>query len=329
MTWREQLALLLGAASPFALGSHGAAATEAPLPQGPGFVDPRHVQKDLLVFRDPAERERLLLFASHRSHSSHSSHRSHSSHYSGSGGHSSHSSHFSSSGGYVTPAPVLPRPAAPKPAAPRPAYTAPSSTYRAPSPPALTPSGLTSATPSTITQRLGSSELANMVTKVQIALVVRGYRPGPIDGRLGARTKDAISKFQTASKLPSTGFMDLETLQALGVDVAMPSRPASAAPPASALSITHPVWLKQPTAEDMARYYPDRATRMGVTGSAVISCEVTAQGTLENCAIVSETPAEYGFGDAAVRMMKLFKVEVSPQQVGARIYIPLSFTLPV
>jgi protein TonB len=51
----------------------------------------------------------------------------------------------------------------------------------------------------------------------------------------------------------------------------------------------------------MARYYPDRAQRMEVSGKATISCTVTAKGTLESCSVVSENPADMGFGDAALK----------------------------
>ncbi len=52
----------------------------------------------------------------------------------------------------------------------------------------------------------------------------------------------------------------------------------------------------------MARYYPDRAQRLEKTGSAVISCKVTAKGTLSSCNVLSEDPSGYGFGDAAVKL---------------------------
>jgi protein TonB len=49
--------------------------------------------------------------------------------------------------------------------------------------------------------------------------------------------------------------------------------------------ITQPDWLRKPTGEDMARYYPDRAQRMNIEGRATISCTVTANGTLSNCTV--------------------------------------------
>jgi protein TonB len=82
----------------------------------------------------------------------------------------------------------------------------------------------------------------------------------------------------------------------------------------------------------MARYYPDRAQRMSVEGRANLSCTVTSKGTLEGCSVVSEDPADYGFGDAAIKMSKLFKMKPktldgAPVE-GGTVRIPLAFRLP-
>ena len=57
----------------------------------------------------------------------------------------------------------------------------------------------------------------NNVKQVQQALKEKGYDPGPIDGVMGARTKEAIKSFQNASNLQATGTLDAETSQKLGI----------------------------------------------------------------------------------------------------------------
>jgi peptidoglycan hydrolase-like protein with peptidoglycan-binding domain len=61
------------------------------------------------------------------------------------------------------------------------------------------------------------------VKEVQQALKDKGHDPGPIDGVMGAKTKEALKSFQTASNIQATGTLNAETAQKLGVNSA-PSR---------------------------------------------------------------------------------------------------------
>ena len=111
-----------------------------------------------------------------------------------------------------------------------------------------------------------------------------------------------------------------------------PKPPAPAPEPPRPSVITNPDWARKPSGEDIARYYPDRALRMEVEGRATLSCTVSARGTLEGCAVVSEDPADQDFGAAAIRMSKLFKMRPQTRDgapvEGGTVRIPLSFRLP-
>ncbi len=61
--------------------------------------------------------------------------------------------------------------------------------------------------------------------------------------------------------------------------------------------------------DDMARYYPDRAAWLERTGNVLLQCLVTAKGAVSTCSVLSEDPSEYGFGDAALKLSKLFKLK--------------------
>jgi periplasmic protein TonB len=76
--------------------------------------------------------------------------------------------------------------------------------------------------------------------------------------------------------------------------------PALFAPPQPP-AISDPHWLRRP--RDLGRFYPVRARAAGIEGVVVLDCAVSPQGALD-CAIVSETPPGWGFGDAAQRISR-------------------------
>lgn len=65
----------------------------------------------------------------------------------------------------------------------------------------------------------------------------------------------------------------------------------------------NPDWLRKPTAQDIASVFPRKALKDGVGGRAVIGCEVTSDGFLQNCKVLSETPKDYAFGGAGLQIM--------------------------
>ncbi|WP_312165205.1 energy transducer TonB [Phenylobacterium sp.] len=116
------------------------------------------------------------------------------------------------------------------------------------------------------------------------------------------------------------------------VVVAPPPPPVAAPPAPRAAVIQNPDWLRLPSGQDIARYYPDRAQRMNVEGRAVLGCTVTSNGALENCRVVSEEPADQGFGEAAMKMSRLFRMRPMTRDgepvAGGAVRIPIRFVLP-
>jgi TonB family protein len=85
-------------------------------------------------------------------------------------------------------------------------------------------------------------------------------------------------------------------------------------------------WTSKASVEDIAQYYPDRAQRLGISGNATISCTSTDAGVLENCHVVSESPADQGFGAAALKMSGLYRVQAGDQ--GKTVTATIDFGIP-
>lgn len=84
-----------------------------------------------------------------------------------------------------------------------------------------------------------------------------------------------------------------------------PSDIAFVSGPPPAVEVTRPEWLRQP--RDLARYYPARALSRGMEGVVDLECAVDVGGNLA-CRVASETPQNWGFGDAALRISRDYRM---------------------
>jgi TonB family protein len=113
----------------------------------------------------------------------------------------------------------------------------------------------------------------------------------------------------------------------LAVVIAATTLPSATAP------ASQPQWLRQPSGEDIARFYPSRARERVLSGRAVVSCVIAPSGRLADCKAVEEVPAGYGFGDAAVQVAGEYVAGAQGSGraregiTGTRVQVPVLFTV--
>lgn len=112
-------------------------------------------------------------------------------------------------------------------------------------------------------------------------------------------------------------------------DFSAPS--TDAAPPSPPAPIyLNAAFVEQPNGRDFARLYPRRALERGVGGRVVLDCTVAATGRL-SCAVGSEDPTGWGFGEASLRAAQQFRVAPATADgrptSGGRLRVPMSWQL--
>jgi protein TonB len=68
--------------------------------------------------------------------------------------------------------------------------------------------------------------------------------------------------------------------------------------------VTPADWAMKPTPKVLKTLYPPQAWAARVSGSATIACKVTVEGDAADCVVQAEEPAGYGFGQAAIVVVK-------------------------
>ncbi|MCR6645114.1 MAG: energy transducer TonB [Terricaulis sp.] len=91
-----------------------------------------------------------------------------------------------------------------------------------------------------------------------------------------------------------------------------------------------PEWIARPDGEVFAENYPPAALAQGVVGRVMLECAVLLD-TTAHCAVSSETPLYWGFGDAALAIGRSFRFRPTERDgvpvEGGRVRIPVRFSM--
>ena len=94
----------------------------------------------------------------------------------------------------------------------------------------------------------------------------------------------------------------------------------------------NPNWLRKPTGQDIANVFPKKAIEDGVGGKATIGCQVTTEGFLQNCKVLSESPKDYNFGAAGLQLTPQLrmtpKIRGGKAVPGGSVSIPINWEAP-
>jgi TonB family protein len=95
--------------------------------------------------------------------------------------------------------------------------------------------------------------------------------------------------------------------------------------------IQRPQWAKVSSSISFAKFYPKAAARAHIHGHVDLLCVVEIDGTAD-CQVTSEDPPGLGFGDAALKISRLFRFVPMQRDgvpvAGGKVNIPIGFTPP-
>ena len=85
-------------------------------------------------------------------------------------------------------------------------------------------------------------------------------------------------------------------------------------------------WISRPTSAEILSVWPPKAFTNRVNGRAELICEIDVHGLAEACKVASETPANEGFGKAALLLRPSFRLKSAMGPSGP---VPTTVSIPI
>jgi outer membrane biosynthesis protein TonB len=88
----------------------------------------------------------------------------------------------------------------------------------------------------------------------------------------------------------------------MGLILVLAAAAAVSGAPAQDVVVPDPVWRATPETDDVEHAYPREAAARKVEGMTAVHCRIGDDGHLSDCRVTMETPAGFGFGQAALSL---------------------------
>ncbi len=164
-----------------------------------------------------------------------------------------------------------------------------------------------------VTQRFeGMADMFSDASSVSVIVEDDPPKPPPI-----VRPPPPAPPLQTQAHIDATAPPTMTT------EIIMPLEPVAPGP-----VYIDATFIQRPSGRDFERYFPRRALERGISGRVVLDCRVAENGGIA-CAVDSEDPAGWGFGDASLRAAQEFRVAPATAEghptSGGRLRVPMTW----